>query len=210
MSRSWWSVRPLCAVLAIVMAAGLSSLACGDRSAVPLDALAADSVPLDHAITDRAATDLSALDSAPPAPDVVDAGPTPCCKQPTCVNIGTKSKGWADPCTGTITYGYCASCEMACKDCGPGCKDNGFYTYCPSLKQVKACACQECRPECLYIGSWSEGWYDSCTKELITYAQCSACSIVCVDPSQPSLGVPQPRYYSSCDPKPLTNTLCIP
>ncbi len=36
-----------------------------------------------------------------------------------------------------------------------------------------------CKPICLFEGSESEGWYDSCTGELIKYAECSDMYAVC-------------------------------
>ena len=206
----------------------LLPLACGQRAAPLLDgpttttkdaAVSQDAAVSRDAAVSQDTTTPTADGVVAPAADValIPDGTTPsppCCKQPVCVNKGTKSEGWSDPCNiQPVQLGYCTMCEVACMDCGPGCWGNGWYTYCPSLKLVRGCECKVCKPECRLVGSNSEGWYDPCTNKLIAWATCGGCTAICVDPAQPSTGLPQPRFYSSCDKTkttPITKALCIP
>ena len=56
------------------------------------------------------------------------------------------------------------------------------------------CSAQECKPICDKIGTRSEGWYDSCTKELIKYDSCSRCTAICKE-----VGTRAEGWYDSCD-----------
>jgi hypothetical protein len=187
--------------------------ACGERTVLLED----PTTTQDGSVPAHDATNATTDGVAMPAPDLLSMpdfapSPSPCCKAPVCVNQGSNSEGWSDPCNSQpVKLDYCSTCEVACKDCGPGCKDNGWYTFCPYLKLVRACDCKDCKPRCLYPGTDSEGWYDGCTGKLINWADCGGCKAICHDPNQPALGQAKYRYYSSCDKtKPLTKTLCIP
>ncbi len=62
------------------------------------------------------------------------------------------------------------------KACWP--KDTKLYT-CPDGKKVPWCTCNgkpPCIPICKYIGSRSEGWYDSCSGTRLQYTFCSKCT----------------------------------
>ncbi len=52
----------------------------------------------------------------------------------------------------------------------------------------------QCQPFCDKIGTRTEGWYDSCTGELIKLGACRGCSAVCERP-----GTDVEGWYSSCD-----------
>ncbi len=54
----------------------------------------------------------------------------------------------------------------------------------------EVCIENECRPVCKAIGSRSEGWYDSCTKELIKYGNCGKgpCPLVVTYGRDPKTG----------------------
>jgi C1A family cysteine protease len=52
----------------------------------------------------------------------------------------------------------------------------------------------QCEPFCDKIGTRAEGWYDSCTGELIKYDLCSGCTAVCRE-----IGTREEGWYSSCD-----------
>ena len=51
-----------------------------------------------------------------------------------------------------------------------------------------------CPPKCMAIGSKSEGWYDSCTGERITWANCSECKATCGNKGTKSEG-----WYANCN-----------
>lgn len=76
--------------------------------------------------------------------------------------------------------------DCECGECRPRCD----FTHCGdgvcdiALGETQAscssdCTGKECRPVCAKIGTKSEGWYDSCTGELIEWAQCAECTAVC-------------------------------
>jgi hypothetical protein len=89
------------------------------------------------------------------------------------------------PCPGSLLF--CVDCgDRACDphenpyncldDCPEGCPVGEERSYqCPGGTPVDWCACRppECRPVCLYLGTRSEGWYDSCTGALIEWTFCS-------------------------------------
>ena len=62
-----------------------------------------------------------------------------------------------------------------------------------------------CKPFCDKIGSYSEGWYDSCTKIVITKVQCSGCNAVCKDCGS---GCKSNGWYDSCKGKLIQYTSC--
>ena len=62
-----------------------------------------------------------------------------------------------------------------------------------------------CTPYCDKIGTKSEGWYDGCTKKLITYFQCAKCKAVCKDCG---LGCKGNGWYDSCNAKVIQYTTC--
>ena len=89
------------------------------------------------------------------------------------------------PCPGSLLF--CVDCgDRACDphenpyncldDCPEGCPVGEERSYqCPNGTPVDWCVCRapECRPVCLYLGTRSEGWYDSCTGALIEWTFCS-------------------------------------
>jgi hypothetical protein len=87
----------------------------------------------------------------------------------------------------------CGECRSVCDSttCGDGkCDREGGET-------AASCSvdCTEpCTVECRYIGSFSEGWYDTCTGKLIRYALCAECVPECRACGSKSEG-----WYDSCD-----------
>jgi len=89
------------------------------------------------------------------------------------------------PCPGSLLF--CVDCgDQSCDphenpyncldDCPEGCPVGEERSYqCPNGPEVDWCVCRppDCRPVCLYIGTRSEGWYDSCSGALIDWAFCS-------------------------------------
>jgi hypothetical protein len=74
----------------------------------------------------------------------------------------------------------CGACRPACDftGCGDGfCDRVGGETYESCATDCKSGG--DCRPVCMAIGTRSEGWYDSCTGKLITYAFCKDCEAEC-------------------------------
>ncbi|MBN2497264.1 MAG: hypothetical protein JXR96_21910, partial [Deltaproteobacteria bacterium] len=89
-----------------------------------------------------------------------------------------------EPCPGSLLF--CVDCgNRSCDphenpyncldDCMQGCPvgDRRLYS-CPDGSTVPWCSCEgpDCWPICLYPGTDSEGWYDSCSGRLIDYASC--------------------------------------
>lgn len=84
-----------------------------------------------------------------------------------------------EPCPGSLLF--CVDCgNRSCDphenpyncldDCPEGCQPGATTGYvCPGGDTVPWCTCVEppCPPECMFIGSYSEGWYDSCTGEML-------------------------------------------
>ena len=87
----------------------------------------------------------------------------------------------------------CGECRAVCESeaCGDG------YCDIAAGESVASCPgdCKEtpCRPVCAHIGTRSEGWYDSCTGELIDWAFCGQCEPVCLHCGSKSEG-----WYDSC------------
>jgi hypothetical protein len=89
-----------------------------------------------------------------------------------------------EPCPGSLLF--CVDCgDYSCDphenpyscldDCPQGCPVGEQRSYrCPNGLEVDWCECRpaECQPVCLYPGSRSEGWYDSCTGALIEWTFC--------------------------------------
>ena len=76
------------------------------------------------------------------------------------------------------------------------CKPEDAIEYeCSDDESVDWCVCEEkkCKPDCLYIGSNSEGWYNPCTGKLLSYAQCAECTVECRHVGSYSEG-----WYDSC------------
>ena len=115
--------------------------------------------------------------------------------QAECRNVGTRSEGWYDTCnvgmngTGLIQWAACGfqGCPPTGILCTPECPESGTLNGAPCRKgnfNETTCVCepveaQECMPVCDAIGSRSEGWYDSCTHDLIGWAQCNGCEAEC-------------------------------
>ena len=62
-----------------------------------------------------------------------------------------------------------------------------------SIASDGPCAPVSCQPQCLNIGTRSEGWYDGCTGELINWSFCGGCVAECSEVGSQSEG-----WYSSC------------
>ncbi|MCK5804373.1 MAG: hypothetical protein KAI66_16160, partial [Lentisphaeria bacterium] len=89
------------------------------------------------------------------------------------------------PCPGSLFF--CVDCgDQSCDphenpyncmdDCPEGCEVGEVRDYgCPDGANVPWCTCEEpaCQPICLYAGTDSEGWYDSCSGRLIIWATCA-------------------------------------
>jgi len=81
-------------------------------------------------------------------------------------------------------------------DCPAGCALGDLRPFvCPEGGEVPWCACRppRCRPECRAIGTRSEGWYDSCSGELIRFEQCGGCRAECR-----AIGTRSEGWYSGC------------
>jgi hypothetical protein len=84
-----------------------------------------------------------------------------------------------------------ATCELEPTACGDGVCDvagGESAQSCPA-----DCKGQGCRPVCAHLGTRSEGWYDSCTEELIRWEFCAFCDPVCRNCGSKSEG-----WYDSC------------
>ncbi len=81
------------------------------------------------------------------------------------------------------------SCERYVDDDGcvvKKCQDGTYERVCPVVPKM-------CKPVCKNDGSKGEGWYDSCTGELIKYAECSSCEATCS-----RQGTEHEGWYSMC------------
>jgi hypothetical protein len=98
-----------------------------------------------------------------------------------------------NPCPGSLYFcldcgdGVCDAHENpynCLDDCRQGCDAGDSLDYtCPDGQTVSWCTCGDpsCLPECRHIGSYSEGWYDSCTGELLgDYRICAGQEPVCL------------------------------
>jgi len=56
-----------------------------------------------------------------------------------------------------------------------------------------------CTPVCLYPGSYSEGWYDSCTNNLYCYASCDGSTLACLHDGSYSEGWYADPLSAGCD-----------
>lgn len=104
--------------------------------------------------------------------------------------------GKADGTDICLFFGYVAGCDL--------CAEEGWYGdgECDDwLIEDGICVGPDpdcgpvgpCRPECRAIGSRSEGWYDSCTDELIGWAPCDGCEAQC-----DAIGSRSEGWYDSC------------
>jgi hypothetical protein len=184
---------------------------------------AAETSPMpDHGVVKDASSKVDA--AVPPAPEwgVLADGAAACA--PSCCNIGSKSEGWCGcsgsllnkPGTTTPYWDSCATCTALCKNCGSGCKSNGYYSSCAVTQVIEYATCTECKPKCDMIGSYSEGWYDTCTGKILTdpstgnpfWDSCSKCSVTCTNngPGSKTNG-----YYSTCTGTKLIEYVdCVP
>jgi len=88
------------------------------------------------------------------------------------------------------------TCYNSGSDCGghPCVPGSGVSFSCGMIESQRcACNAPACRPECRYVGTRSEGWYDSCTSALMKYAFCSGCTASCGAICSRSEG-----WYDSC------------
>ncbi|MBI5525027.1 MAG: hypothetical protein HY897_01750 [Deltaproteobacteria bacterium] len=88
--------------------------------------------------------------------------------------------------------------------CKPG--DTRDYE-CPDHHFVPWCVCTPgaCQPECQAVGSFSEGWYDPCSGQLIRYALCSQCASECREIGSKSEG-----WYDTCGSLLIIYAACAP
>jgi hypothetical protein len=100
------------------------------------------------------------------------------------------SREWTVKCYGHWSCA-CGECRPVCGEgCGDGaCDIEGGETpaSCPG-----DCA-GACKPFCDKIGTRSEGWYDSCTRQLFDWAFCADCEAECRNAGTKSEG-----WYDSC------------
>jgi hypothetical protein len=121
-----------------------------------------------------------------------------------CGAISTKSEGWYNSCTGElIEYASCApifdciaSPEKQCSSLS--ClKDKTAKYACSDKSEVQFCECDvpdaKCPPKCQKLSVLTEGWYDSCTNQLIKLVKCLTCSVKC-----DLIGSKSEGWYSSC------------
>ncbi len=126
-----------------------------------------------------------------------------------CRNVGTRSVGWYDSCDiglngiGLIVWDSCGEqgCPLSGIACSPDCPVSGEINGAPCQQgnfNEETCVCEPletyCMPVCDAIGSNSEGWYQSCTGDLIGWAPCAGCVADCRNVGTPSEG----WYDDSC------------
>jgi hypothetical protein len=87
----------------------------------------------------------------------------------------------------------------------PQCSVGQITEYqCENGPSVTWCTCErECMPICDFIGSRSEGWYNSCTGELIAWDMCSQCEVSCKRSADGDLG-----WQNSCTNEILVEGSC--
>jgi hypothetical protein len=99
----------------------------------------------------------------------------------------TVSKGCSSDSECQASFSHC-SCSWTCSrasdvpkvDCARACPDSDYESEKPSCSCIDGnCVSGNCEPKCLNDGTRSEGWYDSCSRRLIRYEDCSqdACPI---------------------------------
>lgn len=125
-----------------------------------------------------------------------------------CGGIGTKSEGWVAFCgsdfTKIIKYDMCAP-RFECKEgveqsCNQKKCTVGQYAdfTCKGDEKVKLCECDVpgayCPPICKNMDTANEGWYDSCTGNLLKKTKCKDCKVSC-----DLIGSKSEGWYSSCD-----------
>jgi hypothetical protein len=78
---------------------------------------------------------------------------------------------------------------------------------CPDGTSVNYCTCSllKCNPECQYIGTVNEGWYDSCSYGKIKIKQCKGCFAYC-----DALFTKSEGWYDSCTGDLITYDSCAP
>lgn len=97
----------------------------------------------------------------------------------------------------------CGECRMVCdmESCGDG------YCDVEGGESIASCPadCKEapCRPVCAFIGTRSEGWYDSCTGERHAWAFCAQSDPVCLHCGSKSEG-----WYDSSTGELIVWTIC--
>ncbi len=120
-------------------------------------------------------------------------GPPPSSRMECVFPSNCALKDWPPiPCLGHWKC-ECGRCSPACDmdSCG-----DGFCDLAGGESQVSCpgdCGQEDCWPVCGAIGSRSEGWYDSCTGELIRWANCADCQAECRYCPSKSEG-----WYDSC------------
>jgi hypothetical protein len=90
------------------------------------------------------------------------------------------------------------------------CSDGKYVDWCSCVNREWVCVNSPengcinvtCNPECKFIGTRSEGWYDSCTGSLINYDNC-ACVAVCKQQGTDSEG-----WYNSCNGQLIKSGTC--
>ena len=109
-------------------------------------------------------------------------------------------EGFYSGCTGELIQEIPCAPVAKCQTEPEKCQDS-LCTFgqsqqlgCPGGTSVETCWCTPpCEPVCLFEGSKSEGWYDGCSEELITWEECSGCTVSC-----DMVGSKSEGWYSSC------------
>jgi hypothetical protein len=145
------------------------------------------------------------------------------CRTPVCTEQGlcacdcTDVKPLAYDCPDGAVVPWCACGPQgwACLDhpeyqCPSSCRPSQDEPYpCPDGSTVPWCSCKtpECKPICKRVGTEEEGWYNSCSDELMAFGACKNCQTACLH-----IGTRGEGWYSSCDPQgmPVTWDQCAP
>ena len=111
-------------------------------------------------------------------------------------------------CPGGVKVPFCACGPLGYQclphpeyQCPTLCHPDGRVDFpCASGGAVPWCDCKppasSCFPVCKEIGSYSEGWYDSCTGDKIAFAICDGCVPVCS-----AIGTKSEGWVDSCSGK---------
>ncbi len=151
------------------------------------------------------------LPPAETADDVAsDPAPTDTALDVDCAGIDPVA--YSCPDGGTVPWCACTALGNLCVDhpeyqCATLCH-KGQYTLfdCPDATQVAWCTCTtpKCEPKCDKVGTADEGWYDSCTGDVVKVVPCAGCGLSCG-----AVGSKSEGWVSSCSGL-LTWTSCAP
>jgi lipoprotein-anchoring transpeptidase ErfK/SrfK len=84
-------------------------------------------------------------------------------------------------CVGTAVQKTCTTQYDPVCGCNGKTYSNSCIADVAGIKRYTNGACTQCHNVCQNIGTSSEGWYDSCTGELVRYDTCSSSDIACQD-----------------------------